>query len=245
MEQQGYTRIIKLQILIHSCLILLLGLAVLVLVVWTGRDGRFVALQDSGPAGSRYSAFPHAVLCVGSPLGALLLAVAALCSLGVYRESEGLLGMGVVCLGVLVCGSAQGAAWRQARGMEVESAAKDIYDRLCHDFAVNQTAQVKEHLAAIHSAFSCCGRDLPTLHGQRLEEVTCSADMRAHKEDCLLAIGHFLHKHLDICWTLILATATIALSGLFLTSSLYFSVRLAESWNRKGKYTLAGCTDSM
>nr|XP_015194198.1 PREDICTED: tetraspanin-32-like [Lepisosteus oculatus] len=97
----------------------------------------------------------------------------------------------------------------------VESAAKDIYDRLCHDFAVNQTAQVKEHLAAIHSA------------------------------DCLLAIGHFLHKHLDICWTLILATATIALSGLFLTSSLYFSVRLAESWNRKGKYTLAGFTDSM
>ncbi|MBN3305607.1 tetraspanin-32 [Amia ocellicauda] len=244
MEQRGWVRVIKLKLLINCGIIMVLGSVVLVVTTWTACEERLGTLQSAGLPESRYTALLHSVQAVGGAVGTLLLVVAGLCCMGLYHESEGLLGVVMIVLGVLLCGFVQLLVWTWESGAEVGAAGQDLYDRLCHDFALNHSDRAQRHLTLVHTAFSCCGRDLPPSQEPILRETTCSPQLREQRQDCLFTIAHSLQQHLEICRVFLLVIATFIVNGLFLASCVCFSLRLAESWNRKGKYTVAGRQDS-
>ncbi|MGH0183950.1 UNVERIFIED_CONTAM: hypothetical protein FKN15_013878 [Acipenser sinensis] len=112
---------------------------------------------------------------------------------------------------------------------EVEGAVMDVYDFLYHDFLRNQSDSAGQHLTAFHTVFSCCGKHSRSPLTGPVESITCPAGLRVTGQGCLLAVSASLQKHMDWCWALLLLMMAAVVSGMILTSFLFFSIRLGVS----------------
>ncbi|KAK1161827.1 tetraspanin-32-like [Acipenser oxyrinchus oxyrinchus] len=240
MQPQVWMRMIKIHLLLNSLLVTILGVAVIVMTLWTGRDARFTAVRSIAVENNNYTTIHSAVLYTALALSAFLIVAGVLCASGLIRESERLLAAGFIILALLFCVAVQLGYWMFTRAGEVEGAVMDVYDFLYHDFLRNQSDSAGQHLTAFHTAFSCCGKRSHSPLTGPVESITCPAGLRATGQGCLLAVSASLQKHMDWCWALLLLMMAAVVSGMILTSFLYFSIRLGVSGERQGKYTLAG-----